>query len=133
MNDTGDFRERLKEGYRDHLDAAGDTLHSPTSCPECSAFTVYMEGANLRDELFRRRLEAEARKSLQAAMKQCDDLFELGFTQDRFGQFRATGCTVVFYPVGGEVEVDIVLPNGSAVRFDVPARAIKGAKPIVAG
>jgi hypothetical protein len=56
-------------------------------------------------------LEAEAEKSLQAAMKQCDDLFQLGFTQNEFGEFRATGCTVLFYPVGGEVEIDIHAPE----------------------
>ena len=47
-------------------------------------------------------------------------LYELGFKEDAFGQYIATDCRVNVYRFGGEYEVDITLPNDSAIGFDVP-------------
>jgi hypothetical protein len=46
-------------------------------------------------------------------------LGELGFKADEFGQLKAEGCSVTFNSSCGKWEVDVVLPNGSAVGFDV--------------
>ncbi len=61
---------------------------------------------------------------VEAAARRGSDLFELGFQQDEYGQFAASNCRVTFYQVGGEYEVDVVLPGGAAVGFDVPLKAV---------
>jgi hypothetical protein len=53
-------------------------------------------------------------------------LEELGFTEDEFGQWFATNCRVTLYSVMGEWELDIELPNGSAIGCDVPMKALSG-------
>jgi hypothetical protein len=70
-------------------------------------------------------LGPEIDAAVEKSLRQAGNFFDLGFTQDDFGQFKAVGCRVILYPVGGEVEIDIFLPNGNGVGFDVPARAIK--------
>jgi hypothetical protein len=49
-----------------------------------------------------------------------------GFTEDEFGQWIASNCRVKLYQVGSEYELDILLPNGSAVGCDVPIEAFGG-------
>jgi hypothetical protein len=53
-------------------------------------------------------------------------LAELGFAQDDYGQWHAQGCRVTLYDVMGEWEVDIKLPNGAAIGFDVPMDKVTG-------
>jgi hypothetical protein len=62
----------------------------------------------------------EVQAALAAELKRQNRLQELGFTEDDFGQWKASGCRVTLYSVGGEYEIDIFLPNGSGVGFDVP-------------
>jgi len=47
-------------------------------------------------------------------------LEELGFERNEFGLFKAVNCTVFLYSSYGEWEVEIKLPNGSAIGGDVP-------------
>ena len=61
-----------------------------------------------------------------ADIKRQDRLRELGFTQDEFGQWHAANCRVTLYSVFGDYEIDIHLPNGSAVGCDVPIKALSG-------
>ncbi len=53
-------------------------------------------------------------------------LQELGFKETKSGAMVAVNCRVTLYSVLGEYEIDIVLPNGSAVGFDVPIKAVSG-------
>ena len=52
-------------------------------------------------------------------------LHALGFRQDDVGQYIAEGCRVTLY-LGDEYELDIRLPNGSAVGCDVPVAMFSG-------
>jgi hypothetical protein len=70
--------------------------------------------------------DAEIMAAVEAVMQANRRLFEFGFEQDDFGQFIARGCTVTIYQVGSEYEIDITLPNGSAVGCDVPVKSFKG-------
>jgi hypothetical protein len=47
-------------------------------------------------------------------------LRRLGLRSGDHGEMVAENCLVTFYSVGSEYEVDILLPNGSAVGFDAP-------------
>jgi hypothetical protein len=73
-----------------------------------------------------RKLPIEVGIAVGDALDRMSRLFELGFEQDEFGQLIARNCTVILYPVGDEYEIDIPLPNGSAVGCDVPGEALKG-------
>jgi hypothetical protein len=53
-------------------------------------------------------------------------LDEFGFEQNEFGEWRAEACTVLFYGCFGDFEVDITLPDGGVVGFDVPVWAVAG-------
>jgi hypothetical protein len=45
---------------------------------------------------------------------------------DSHGQHSARNCKVMLYQVGGEWEIDIVLPNRACFGFDVPVGSITG-------
>jgi hypothetical protein len=62
--------------------------------------------------------------ALERQMAAGQQMLDLGFEQDEFGQFVATGCRVVIYQVDGDYEIDIILPRGGALGFDVPVDAI---------
>ena len=66
------------------------------------------------------------RASIERVMTRGGRLHALGFRQDDFDQWIAEGCCVTLYQVGGEFELDIRLPNGSAVGCDVPVDALTG-------
>ena len=52
-------------------------------------------------------------------------LMEVGLEQDEFGQLTLKGeCRITLYRVGGEWEIDIILPDGSAIGFDVPLHKV---------
>ena len=68
----------------------------------------------------------EIAKAVAAELKRSKRLDELGFDEDEFGQLEAKGCTVTFYSSCGEWEVDIVLPNGSVIGFDIAFDAVSG-------
>jgi hypothetical protein len=53
-------------------------------------------------------------------------LHRLGFRESDDGDMTTENCRVTFYSAFGEYEIDIVLPNGSAVGFDVPIEAVRG-------
>jgi hypothetical protein len=53
-------------------------------------------------------------------------LQELGFIAGEYGDWFSLNCRVTLYAVFGEWEVDIVLPNGSAVGFDIPITKLAG-------
>ena len=59
-------------------------------------------------------------------------LRELGFTDNEFDEWRAKNCTVTIYRCCGEYEIDIRLPNGSCLGFDVQTFAAMTAKEIAA-
>jgi hypothetical protein len=54
-----------------------------------------------------------------------DFLAQLGFTEREGGDWHAASCGVTFYAVGGSFEVDIMLPNGVSIGFDVPMGDVK--------
>jgi glutaminase len=58
--------------------------------------------------------------ALGTEIKNGSRLEELGFERNEVGQFKAVNCTVTLYSSCGEWEVDIKLPNGSAIGGDVP-------------
>ena len=55
-----------------------------------------------------------------------DGPMTFGFRPDDLGQYIAEGCRVTLCQVGEEWELDIRLPNGSAIGCDVPAEALSG-------
>jgi hypothetical protein len=57
-------------------------------------------------------------EAVNAEIRSGERLEELGFAQDNFGQWFADNCRVLLYRSCGEWEIDIRLPNGSAVGFD---------------
>lgn len=59
------------------------------------------------------------REAVSREINSSERLRELGFTQNEFGEWRAANCTVAIYSSCGEYEIDIKLPNGGAVGFDV--------------
>jgi hypothetical protein len=60
------------------------------------------------------------------SIRRDEELVDLGFKLDEFGQLKASGCLVTIYRVGGEWEIDFVLPNGAAIGCDVPLSDLKG-------
>jgi hypothetical protein len=66
------------------------------------------------------------RAAVRSEINNRDRLRELGFTEDEYGQWHATNCSVTLYSVFGEWELDIKLLNGSAVGCDVPIQALSG-------
>jgi hypothetical protein len=76
------------------------------------------------------QIDGEAMDDVERAIvnevRRTTGLAELGFKQDENGQLIAEGCRVIFYSSCGEWEVDIVLPNGSAIGFDVAFSAVQG-------
>jgi hypothetical protein len=58
--------------------------------------------------------------ALGTEIKNGSRLEELGFERNEFGLFKAINCTVFLYSSHGEWEVEIKLPNGSAIGGDVP-------------
>jgi hypothetical protein len=65
-------------------------------------------------------LPEAVQEAVNRELKSGGRLQELGFTQDKFGQWRAENCTVTVYSSCGEYEIDILMPNGSAVGCDTP-------------
>jgi hypothetical protein len=59
------------------------------------------------------------RKAVETLQLNEQRLEQLGFSPGNFGEWSATNCRVTLYAVMGEWELDIVLPNGSAVGCDV--------------
>jgi hypothetical protein len=47
---------------------------------------------------------------------------ELGFEGVEGLSWRAKGCMVSLYACFGKFEIDITLPNGTRVSFDVPIK-----------
>jgi hypothetical protein len=58
--------------------------------------------------------------ALGKEIKNGSRLEELGFERNELGLFKAVNCTVFLYSSHGEWEVEIKLPNGSAIGGDVP-------------
>ncbi len=71
-------------------------------------------------------LPETVRASIERAMTRDGRLRAFGFRPDDFGQYIAEGCRVVLYQVSDEFELDIHLPNGSALGCDVPVDALTG-------
>ena len=71
-------------------------------------------------------LDPQIKNAIEDAIVRHRRLLDFGFTQDDNGQFIAEGCRVTFYEVMGEWEIDIVLPSGSAVGFDVAFNKVEG-------
>ena len=71
-------------------------------------------------------LPPHVQEIVNADLKRQDRLREFGFTEDEFGQWKASNCQVTLYSVFGEYEIDIRLPNGSAVGCDVPIEKFGG-------
>jgi hypothetical protein len=71
-------------------------------------------------------LPAEAQEALKTEMRSMARMRELGFEERDFGEWHAQNCRVTLYSVMGKWELDIVLPNGSAVGCDVPIEAFGG-------
>jgi hypothetical protein len=62
-------------------------------------------------------------QAIEQELQRVLTLEEVGFEVGDCGQLYAENCRVTFYSVMGEWEVDIALPNGNAVGFDVPYSA----------
>src|SRR6476660_7248051 len=72
-------------------------------------------------------MPAEARKAVETLIANEQRLAELGFSPDQeFGEWLAKNCRVKLYAVMGKWELDILLPNGSAVGCDVPFSEFHG-------
>jgi hypothetical protein len=64
--------------------------------------------------------------TVDAAIRNERRLQELGFAPGNYGEWFALNCRVTLYAVGGQWEIDILLPNGSAVGCDVPIGEFNG-------
>jgi hypothetical protein len=84
---------------------------------ECSTDGPAHGGLELGPEI-----AASVAAAVEKSLRQTGTFFEVVFATVCWRQFKAMGCHVIFYPVGDEVEICIILPEG----FDLPARAIKG-------
>jgi hypothetical protein len=42
-----------------------------------------------------------------------------GFREAEYGEFVADGCRVIVHPTRGKYEVDVILPGGGGLGFDV--------------
>jgi hypothetical protein len=73
-----------------------------------------------------KKLPAAAREAVETLIKNEARLAELGFSPGSYGEWSAQNCRVTLYAVLGEWELDIVLPNGSAVGCDVPFNKFHG-------
>ena len=71
-------------------------------------------------------LPEAVRASIEQYTTRDQRLRAFGFRPDDFGQHIAEGCRVTLYQVGNEFELDIRLPNGSAVGCDVPVDVLTG-------
>jgi hypothetical protein len=67
------------------------------------------------------KLPAALRDAIKTEIMNGRRLEELGFAQDDFGQWVAENCRVTLYSSCGDWEIDIHLPNGSAVGCDTKA------------
>ena len=64
------------------------------------------------------KLPAAVRAAVKTEIMNGKRLKELGFAEDEFGQWVAENCRVTLYSSCGDWEIDISLPNGSAVGCD---------------
>ena len=65
-------------------------------------------------------LPQAVQEAVDREIKSGERMHELGFTPSSLGEWRAENCTVTVYSSCGEWEIDIKLPNGSAVGCDTP-------------
>jgi hypothetical protein len=71
-------------------------------------------------------MPAEIRDTVATLMRNEQRLYELGFAAGNYGEWSALNCRVTLYAVGDKWEIDILLPNGSAVGCDVPISEFAG-------
>jgi hypothetical protein len=66
---------------------------------------------------------------VQQALHDMQALAACGLGQNEFGEWSGPACKITIYPSCGEFEVDIVLPNGGTLGFDVGSMAFSPARP----
>jgi hypothetical protein len=67
------------------------------------------------------------RDAIDKAIKAESCLEAWGFEQDEFGQWHVKGqCVITLYRVDPDWELDIILPNGSAIGGDIPIGKLGG-------
>lgn len=71
-------------------------------------------------------IEDQVMRCAADELRRITSLTEFGFEKGDYGQLKAEGCRVIFYSSCGEWEVDIFLPNGSAIGFDIAFGAVHG-------
>src|SRR5262249_46540807 len=90
------------------------------------------ELSGIREQLGEDLAEAVV-EAVAEAGRDATGLQGLGFTQDEFGQFIAEACKVIIYPSCGEFEIDIILPGGGVIGFDVTSLSGRSAEQRKAG
>ena len=81
----------------------------------------------MNNEMMKAEFDDAMGMTIQEVIQSIARVAWLGFEEDGFGQLIMKGeCTVTLYQVGNEWEIDISLPNGSAIGCDVPLDALQG-------
>lgn len=80
-----------------------------------------MAGLDMTDDFW--QLPIAVTESVNEALAQRATLRDIGAEEDDFGQYIFPNARVIIYPVGQELEIDIVTDKG-AFGFDIPKGAM---------